>query len=200
MYKNGHPTGQIPPMDGQDLSEPCNSMAGMGMGPESPASPNSELHHDHNQPPTAPETPGPMSPTDNPMSVAHPSNNGHMQSGQDRPRSHPNLGTSQEMANAMMASQREMMNSPRNMMVGREMMNSPRDMMTSPREMMSASPMHSPKELGNGPHSMDQRRGLHGEGNGLVHPHHPQWDPSHYVPYWNHYGEVSQQMSHQIMT
>ena len=30
---------------------------------------------------------------------------------------------------------------------------------------------------------------------------HPQWDPAHYMSYWNHYGDVAaQHMNHQIMT
>ncbi|XP_042887686.1 homeobox protein DLX-6-like [Penaeus japonicus] len=70
------------------------------------------------------------------------------------------------------------------------------------RDMMVSPPVVTPKDMApmNAAAAMvaceQQRR----EQPPMMHPHH-QWDPAHYMSYWNHYGDMAaHQMNHQIMT
>ncbi|XP_071515934.1 homeobox protein DLX-3-like [Panulirus ornatus] len=70
-------------------------------------------------------------------------------------------------------------------------------MMTAPRDMMSP-PAHPSKDMMAMNQAMaacEQRRE-----QAMMAQHH-QWDPAHYMTYWNHYGDMAaHQMNHQIMT
>ncbi|XP_068223603.1 homeotic protein distal-less-like isoform X1 [Palaemon carinicauda] len=71
------------------------------------------------------------------------------------------------------------------------MMTAPRDMMTSPPAHLQSKDMMAMNQV-----MSEQRR----EQMAMMPPHH-QWDPAHYMSYWNHYGDMAaHQMNHQIMT
>ncbi|XP_069170109.1 homeotic protein distal-less [Procambarus clarkii] len=72
-------------------------------------------------------------------------------------------------------------------------------MMSAPRDMMVSPPAHPSKDMMAMNQAMaaceQQRRD-----QAMMPPHH-QWDPAHYMSYWNHYGDMAaHQMTHQIMT
>lgn len=90
----------------------------------------------------------------------------------DRPQSQPPTVSSHgEMASPMMSGPRDMVVSPQ--------IHAAKDMMAMNPAMMGS----------------DQRR------EQVMMPAHHQWDPAHYMSYWNHYGDMAaHQMNHQIMT
>ena len=152
------------------------SMSQMGASPESPHSPLDQASSD-----------SPLSP-------------------RGATQQRPNM-TQQQISQRMMSQERapvpqggagdlhQALHLKNEMMMKGEMM-SPRgaDMMTPNRDMMTSPPAPSPKE------GDQQRRDYPGM---MMHHGGGQWDPSHYMYWQQHYGEmaaVHQQINQQIMT
>ncbi|CAL4236524.1 unnamed protein product, partial [Meganyctiphanes norvegica] len=184
LYKAAQ-NGQLPGVDPADIAADLGANISHMCGPESPGSPPpSEPPHDHQQPPSAQPSECPLSP---PPDLA------------ERPHSQPPT-SSHDFTHHSMTHPRDMMTSPRDMMA------SPRDTMASPREMMTSPPLkqeHPSSMMAMNPMEQHVRPREHPMAPHFMQAHmqaHPQWDPAHYMSYWNHYGDAAHQMNQQIMT
>lgn len=197
LYKAAQ-NGQLPGVDPADIAADLGAnIMNMCEQPTSPGSPpppdtphgmDRSLEH---QPPSAQPSEHPLSP---------PPDN------QERPHSQPPT-SSHELTQHSMTQPRDMMTtSPRAHMASpRDMMPSPRDMMASPRGMMTSPPLNISLKQEQNMMPMNPMEQQHRERQQSIPPHfqhpHPQWDPAHYMSYWNHYGDMAaHQMNHQIMT
>ena len=169
--------------DAELAGEMQNSLALMGNGPESPASPASNADHtlDSNNGPNSTGPPPTPTPTDGHNHNSHSSGPGgslssggngssvrpnmnqqhlhhpHHHQQNDRPHSHQSPAINPELQQTLKC---EMMNSPG------DVMSQQRDLMASPREMMTSPPMPSPKDM-IGAGGMQGNPSGHGGGGGL---------------------------------
>ncbi|XP_076066628.1 uncharacterized protein LOC143039995 [Oratosquilla oratoria] len=180
LYKAAQ-NGQLPGMDPNDLAADLGSSVLSQLMNGSPESPG----------PAA--SPGPLS------EGPHTGGQGSHQGGEGplspppeqpetpRPQSQPPMPTASSSSD-----------------VPPSMGSAPRDLMSQcPRDMMSPPMVHHKDIMSpnvGGVHC-DRRDTNNGMMASHAYPPTAQWDPAHYMSYWNHYGDVAaHQMNHQIMT